>query len=79
MVLLLARVVLPSYTFLASSSATRLYTYTRLTFRPDLFARIEATAESLDLPGRQLRTDWSSCRRSFCVRARTWTVSLRTI
>ncbi|MEC3982397.1 hypothetical protein [Amycolatopsis sp. H20-H5] len=53
MVLLLARVVLPSYAFLASYSATRLDTYTRLTFRPDLFARIEATAESLDLPVRQ--------------------------
>jgi site-specific recombinase XerC len=53
--LLLCRIFLPSYDFLASYKAYKLYEYTRQVFRPELFARIEASAQQLEGQPRSVR------------------------
>jgi site-specific recombinase XerD len=53
--LLLCRIFLPSYDFLASYKAYKLYAYTRQVFRPELFARIEASAQQLERQPRSVR------------------------
>jgi hypothetical protein len=45
--------VRPSYDFLSAFSARTLYAFARQTFRPDLFARMNAIADSLPLRGTQ--------------------------
>lgn len=52
--LLLCRVVLPSYHFLATYQAVRLFSYTQQVFRPDLFAKLQAHGFEMDTRGRQL-------------------------
>ncbi|WP_410570713.1 tyrosine-type recombinase/integrase [Amycolatopsis sp. cmx-4-61] len=52
--LLLCRVVLPSYAFLAAYQAHSLFTYARLVFRPDLFAKVEDNAATFGIRGRRL-------------------------
>jgi integrase len=49
--LLLCRVVLPSYRFLASYNAHNLFGQVRRAFRPDLFAKIEEEAAALGVRG----------------------------
>jgi site-specific recombinase XerD len=51
--LLLCRIVLPSYRFLHSYKANALFEQCRQVFRPDLFAKIDAAAESLAIPRKQ--------------------------
>jgi hypothetical protein len=53
--LLLCRMFLPSYDFLASYKAYKLYEYTRQVLRPELFARIEASAQQLEGQPRSVR------------------------
>ena len=52
--LLLVRAVLPGYGFLHAYRAHALYEHAREAFRPDLFAKVEAKADALDIRGRQL-------------------------
>ena len=54
--LLLCRVMLPSYHFLATYQAAKLYCYTQQVFRPDLFANLQAHGSDMDTRGRQLST-----------------------
>jgi integrase len=51
--LLLCRVVLPGYRFLDTYKATALFDRCRQVFRPDLFAKVDAKAESLAIPPKQ--------------------------
>jgi integrase len=51
--LLLCRVVLPGYRFLYSYKASALFDQCRRVFCPDLFAKIDAKAESLGIPRKQ--------------------------
>jgi hypothetical protein len=53
--LLLCRIFLPSYDFLASYKAYKLYEYTQQVLRPELFARIEASAQQLEGQPRSVR------------------------
>ncbi|MGH3868219.1 MAG: site-specific integrase [Pseudonocardiaceae bacterium] len=52
--LLLCRIVLPSYHFLAEYQAVRLFSYTQQVFCPDLFARLHTHGLGLGTRGRQL-------------------------
>ena len=52
--LLLCRIVLPGYHFLASYQAVRLFSYTQQVFRPDLFAKLREHGLELGTRGRQL-------------------------
>jgi hypothetical protein len=52
--LLLCRIVLPSYHFLATYQAARLYSYTQQVFCPDLFGKLNAYGLDMDTRGRQL-------------------------
>lgn len=52
--LLLHRVVLPSYEFLADYQAFNLFSYARQVMRPDLFTRIDRKAASNGIEGRRL-------------------------
>jgi hypothetical protein len=52
--LLLGRIVMPSYQFLADYNAVALYAHARRAFRPDLFAAIEAQAHEMGIHGRRL-------------------------
>jgi hypothetical protein len=79
--LLICRIVLPSYQFLADyrRASRSLYTNVRATRRPDLFAVIESRAAEID--GTRAR-DIARSRRSpswFCTRAGIWTSSPRRI
>jgi site-specific recombinase XerD len=51
--LLQCRIVLPGYRFLYSYKANALFEQCRQAFRPDLFAKIDAAAESLAIPRKQ--------------------------
>ncbi|MGH3692887.1 MAG: tyrosine-type recombinase/integrase [Pseudonocardiaceae bacterium] len=53
--LLLCRIVMPSYHFLAKYQAARLFSYTQQVFCPDLFAKLHTHGLELDTRGRQLR------------------------
>lgn len=52
--LLLCRIFLPSYDFLAQYRAYALYTYVRQVFRPDLFATLEAHGKQMGVRGHRL-------------------------
>ena len=51
--LLLARVILPSYDFLAAYHARALYKYARRVFCPNLFAQADQAAARVDVHGRR--------------------------
>ncbi|WIX85715.1 site-specific integrase [Amycolatopsis sp. DG1A-15b] len=51
--MLLARVVVPSYTFLTAYAASHLLGYVRQTHRPDLFLQLEERAVALEAPMRR--------------------------